>query len=348
MLNIRDYEDKLATLQACIQEHRQLGATAAWEQRTGARIEAHHQQQRFAALRAQSDASLAERRAALQHKLLAEEAALKQELVSSQETPAQRRATMAAQAHALAQRREAQRQQLATSLLDQAFRDNCDPLRERNSRRLVLDTAAQCEQQVCVGGWWRRRAKQPCASEAPRRRGVSEHADADSCGWWCCMQVQEKLALSVRAEEEDRVFDEMHAAEHMRMETRCVRAWQLLRCRRRCHGGCSTPTARAQNSQCADFTRRHLADVRRQQGIAGEVKSSLDRQVAAVRERQEAERRREALEVQRMQAHGAQLQTEAEAAERAERQRLQDLADDVKRFNERKTMQLTTAERQER
>lgn len=48
--------------------------------------------------------------------------------------------------------------------------------------------------------------------------------------------------------------------------------------------------------------------MRRQQLIASEVKGSLDAQVAAVRERQLAEAQQEALEVQRMQQHWAQLQ----------------------------------------
>lgn len=54
--------------------------------------------------------------------------------------------------------------------------------------------------------------------------------------------------------------------------------------------------------------RRHEEDVRRQQLIASEVKGSLDAQVAAVRQRQQAEAQQEALEVQRMQQHWAQLQ----------------------------------------
>lgn len=137
---------------------------------------------------------------------------------------------------------------------------------------------------------------------------------------------------------------------------------------------------------CAD---RHHDDVRHQQKIASEVTGSLDAQVAAVRERQLAEAQQEALEVQRMQQHWAQLevrsvhdawdvlatvlqqrcsrlcsvhcehsakddallwlvQAEANAAEAAERQRLQALAEEVKQFNELKLLQLTEQERQER
>lgn len=125
-------------------------------------------------------------------------------------------------------------------------------------------------------------------------------------------QVQQKLAAQRLADEERRLADAMHAAEQRRMEA------------------------------------RHQQDVRRQESIAGGVKSSLDAQLAAVRERQAAERQQEAVEVARMQQHWAQLQAEVEAAERAESQRLHALADDVRRFNELKLLQLSEAERQER
>lgn len=86
------------------------------------------------------------------------------------------------------------------------------------------------------------------------------------------VQMQEKLALTQLAVEERRMHDDLHAAEHARMET------------------------------------RHLQDVGRQQAIAGEIKSSLDAQVAAVRQRQLAEKQQEALEVHRMQQHWDHLQ----------------------------------------
>jgi hypothetical protein len=60
-----------------------------------------------------------------------------------------------------------------------------------------------------------------------------------------------------------------------------------------------------------------LDDVRRQQEGAGEVKRSLDAQVAAVRDRQAAEAQLEAQEVQRMQQHWAQLQVRAPVQHRS-------------------------------
>lgn len=151
-----------------LQEDRKLGAAAAWENKTDSRIQEKQVQQRFAALKAQADGALAARQDRLAEKLHAEEQALKQELISCQESPAKRRAQMAARAHELARRREAERQQLAAALMDQAFRDNCDPLRERNSKRLVCRTAQEREQQVGT-------------AQQPRWRHPVHSVRADAC-----------------------------------------------------------------------------------------------------------------------------------------------------------------------
>jgi hypothetical protein len=226
-----------------LQEDRKLGAAAAWENKTDSRMEQNKLQQRFAALKAQADADLGARQDKLAQQLHAEEQALKQELISCQTTPAQRRAQMAARAHDLARRREAERQQLAAALMDQSFRDNCDPLRERESRRLVYRTAQEREQQVCLGvrvvlsaagchilacsrctvvwGWccqpydcvWLGQAAGSSLYESKRHDNV--------CCCSCAVhQVQEKLAISMMQEEERRMFDTMHEAEYRKMKTR--------------------------------------------------------------------------------------------------------------------------------
>lgn len=66
-------------------------------------------QQQAAAAQAEAEAAEAARRQ-LAAQLAAEEEALKQELLRREETPAQRRAHMAARAHELGARREAERQ----------------------------------------------------------------------------------------------------------------------------------------------------------------------------------------------------------------------------------------------
>lgn len=105
-------------------------------------------QRRFEALKERREADLNARRQRLAEKLYAEDAALKQELVMSKETPEQRRAKLAARARELAARREAQRQEAAAQLYEQAFMENCDVLRETNSKRVLYRTLEERNAQV--------------------------------------------------------------------------------------------------------------------------------------------------------------------------------------------------------
>jgi hypothetical protein len=52
----------------------------------------------------------------------------------------------------MAAKREAERRALADALLEESFRENCDPLRERYTRQIIYKTAAERQQQV-GGGW---------------------------------------------------------------------------------------------------------------------------------------------------------------------------------------------------
>lgn len=123
-----------------------MGAAAAWESKTDCKQQAL--KHRFEIFKANRDAELEARRNRLAAKLHAEEQQLKQELLSSQESPAERRAKVAARAREMARKREAERQKMAAQLAEQAFRDNCDPLRERQSRQITYRTAQEREQQV--------------------------------------------------------------------------------------------------------------------------------------------------------------------------------------------------------
>lgn len=130
------------------QEDSLLGAIAAWEAKTDDRIKQSHVQLRLEALRARREANIEARRERLAQKLHQEETALKDELLQCQETPAQRRAQMAQRARELAKKREAERQQLAQQLMDQAFRENCDPLRERYSKSILYSNVQERHKQV--------------------------------------------------------------------------------------------------------------------------------------------------------------------------------------------------------
>lgn len=97
-------------LNARSQEEGKLGAVAAWEHKTGARIAQNAADARFEALRAARAAEIGARRERLARKLAEEDAALRAELAAGQQSPAERRAAMAARAREMAARREAERQ----------------------------------------------------------------------------------------------------------------------------------------------------------------------------------------------------------------------------------------------
>jgi cilia- and flagella-associated protein 53 len=121
---------------------------AAWEARTEERIRSLESSKGAAAVREAAANALDERRARLAAKLAAEDAMLQAELEASKVTPEQRRAELAARARQMAERREAERSQLAAELAEAAFREGCDPLRERVSRQLVARIAVERKAQV--------------------------------------------------------------------------------------------------------------------------------------------------------------------------------------------------------
>ena len=105
-------------------------------------------QQRLDKLRARRESLIDERRGRLADKLFLEDQALKNELVSSKETPEQRRAKLATRARELAATREAERQKIAVELYQRAFEENCDVLRETNSKRILYRTLDERNAQV--------------------------------------------------------------------------------------------------------------------------------------------------------------------------------------------------------
>ncbi|KIY99318.1 flagellar associated protein [Monoraphidium neglectum] len=145
---IREYEDRMQQMQQAAKEESKLGSGAAWQHKTDARIQRNAEQACFEALRAARAGEIELRRERLAQKLAEEEQALKEELAAAQQTPAQRRAAMAERAREMAVRREGERQALAQELLDAAFRDNCDPLRERYSRQITQRTQHEWGKQL--------------------------------------------------------------------------------------------------------------------------------------------------------------------------------------------------------
>ncbi|KXZ56726.1 hypothetical protein GPECTOR_1g654 [Gonium pectorale] len=151
---MRELEDRLATLQQDRKAEQKMVAVADFETRTTKKIVSSLVQQRYDALKARQEADLNARRKRLAEKLEYEDVALREELLASKKTPEQRRAELAARARALAERREAERQQLAATLYEKAFIQSCDVLRGENSKRILYRTIeernAQIEQRMAA------------------------------------------------------------------------------------------------------------------------------------------------------------------------------------------------------
>lgn len=133
-----------------MQDEQRATAVATWQNKSDDKVRQLVVQRRFEALKARREADLNARRQRLAEKLFAEDAAYKQELIMGKETPEQRRAKLAQRARELAAKREAERQQLAASLYERAFMENCDVLRETNSKRVLYRTLDERNAQVQV------------------------------------------------------------------------------------------------------------------------------------------------------------------------------------------------------
>lgn len=151
---VREMEERLRNMNKATQEDKKFSDIAHWQQRSDSRVKSMVIQKRLEVLKARRDADLDSRRQRLAMKLQEEDRRLKEELLSSQETPEQRRAKLATRARELAARREEERVMLADSLREQAFQVNCDVLRETNSKRLLYGTLeernAQIEQKMAA------------------------------------------------------------------------------------------------------------------------------------------------------------------------------------------------------
>lgn len=166
---IRDYEAKVAQLNLkvgsssvsirhalyCInfcdwraQDASRVSAINQWQTTSDSKVRGNVVKQRFEELKSRREMDLDVRRAKLASKLMQEDAALKQELIDSKEKPEERRAKLANRARHLASKRESERQELARTLLDRAFEEGCDVLRETNSRRILYRTLDERTAQV--------------------------------------------------------------------------------------------------------------------------------------------------------------------------------------------------------
>lgn len=234
------------------QEQSQIAAVAAFEARTTAKIMSNLVQQRFEALKARRESNLNLRRQRLAEKLDAEERALREELLNSKQTPEQRRAELAGRARALAAKREADRQALAQSLYERAFQENCDVLREANSKRILYRTLDERDAQVSLhASAWppassmrgtrlarcsvRRRCGRACRAQLttqaacmgahvapPARTPTSLVADACRArrAVSAAAQIEQRMATRIMESEEKAMWHELNVAEADRAEQR--------------------------------------------------------------------------------------------------------------------------------
>ena len=143
---MREYERRAKALNS--KEETLAQVRSDWLTKTTAKQEGLTVKQRYEQLKAKRNHELDERRAKLANKLLEEDFQYKQELLSQKETPEQRRERMTQRARELGARREEERQQLAQTLYNRAFMENCDVLRETNAKRVLYRTLDERNAQV--------------------------------------------------------------------------------------------------------------------------------------------------------------------------------------------------------
>lgn len=145
---MREYERRAKALNS--KEETLAQVRSEWLVKTTQKQQGLTVKQRYEELKAKRNIELEERRSRLASKLMEEEYQYKQELLSLKETPEQRRERMTQRARELGMRREEERQQLAQSLYDRAFMENCDVLRDTNSKRVLYRTLEERNAQVRV------------------------------------------------------------------------------------------------------------------------------------------------------------------------------------------------------
>lgn len=119
-----------------------------WENKNVNVIRANRVKGKVAALRAEQQVNLQDRRSRLAEKLSAEMKAWQQEMVEHEETPAQRQEKMAARAYELKKRREDERQAIVKEKLYQQWRAGLDDLRTMDSKIVELKTIADRDFQL--------------------------------------------------------------------------------------------------------------------------------------------------------------------------------------------------------
>eukprot|EP00227_Mantoniella_beaufortii_P020626 CAMPEP_0197591374 /NCGR_PEP_ID=MMETSP1326-20131121/13039_1 /TAXON_ID=1155430 /ORGANISM="Genus nov. species nov., Strain RCC2288" /LENGTH=473 /DNA_ID=CAMNT_0043156787 /DNA_START=201 /DNA_END=1619 /DNA_ORIENTATION=- len=140
ILKLRAAEEANKSMTDYIKSCNKRDGYALWEVDTDRKISNNQFKKRFDALKAQAEATLDARRERLAGKLYSEEAALQDELKTTQETPEERRAALEGRARALMEQREQERVKFADQMLYQQWREGCDGVRAGDSRAITVAT----------------------------------------------------------------------------------------------------------------------------------------------------------------------------------------------------------------
>eukprot|EP01065_Artemidia_motanka_P025599 TRINITY_DN3059_c1_g2_i1.p2 TRINITY_DN3059_c1_g2~~TRINITY_DN3059_c1_g2_i1.p2 ORF type:complete len:503 (+),score=268.40 TRINITY_DN3059_c1_g2_i1:39-1511(+) len=138
----------LAAAQCGVDEDRRLRQRAAFEVHTHRKIETNRVLRAMDRVQSRHDETLELRRQRLSDLLSDEQAQYDAELEAMAETQEARRDRIAQRAVELRNERERLRRDLAQQQRERAFRAGCAPLREANSRAILLKVASDREQQL--------------------------------------------------------------------------------------------------------------------------------------------------------------------------------------------------------
>jgi hypothetical protein len=186
------------------QDANRVNAINQWQASSDSKVRGNIVRQRFDELKSRREKDLDARRAKLASKLMQEDASLKQELIDSKEKPEERRTKLANRARQLASKRESERQELARTLLDRAFDEGCDVLRETNSRRILYRTLEERTAQVTARGM---HGRMGCSRELLIDPRACRMPDMEGTSF---RQIEQKMAAKIVEEEEKRMFFEMN------------------------------------------------------------------------------------------------------------------------------------------
>ena len=140
ILKMREYEERNRWLCETVKSNLYRDTVVNWENKTDEKIRRKLVKQRFETLKTEAAEQLQARRERLGAKLRLEESMYQEELGLARETPEERRAKLEARAKELREQRESERSKFAEDAMHRRWRENCDAVRELDSKAIVEET----------------------------------------------------------------------------------------------------------------------------------------------------------------------------------------------------------------